>query len=140
MSDIMNECVIEWIKGDKVAGVTMPNNTKLKNRILKIAETRKEVEVTINDDGSISAGWTNLVGQEDIHIFGDEGGHDGSAELLLDMDLRSVAQLLIIPGHILLRWVVTSILWVNTITRLLSLILGKWELQSGRWVRDMSIT
>lgn len=55
MSDIMNECVIEWIKGEKVAGVTMPNNTKLKNRILKIAETRKEVEVTMNDDGSIYA-------------------------------------------------------------------------------------
>ena len=53
----------------------------------------------VNDDGSITAGWTNLVGQEDIHIFGDEGGHDGSAELLLDMDLRSVAQLLIIPGQ-----------------------------------------
>lgn len=51
----MNECVIEWIKGEKVAGVTMPNNTKLKNRILKIAETRKEVEVTINNDGSIYA-------------------------------------------------------------------------------------
>lgn len=55
MSDIMNECVIEWIKGEKVAGVTMPNNTKLKNRILKIAETRSEVEVTVNDDGSIYA-------------------------------------------------------------------------------------
>lgn len=55
MSDVMNECVIEWIKGEKVAGVTMPNNTKLKNRILKIAETRKEVEVTMNDDGSIYA-------------------------------------------------------------------------------------
>lgn len=55
MSDIMNECVIEWIKGEKVAGVTMPNNTKLKNRILKIAETRSEVEVTMNDDGSIYA-------------------------------------------------------------------------------------
>lgn len=55
MSDIMNECVIEWIKGEKMAGVTMPNNTKLKNRILKIAETRKEVEVTMNDDGSIYA-------------------------------------------------------------------------------------
>lgn len=55
MSDIMNECVIEWIKGEKVAGVTMPNNTKLKNRILKIAETRKEVEVTMNADGSIYA-------------------------------------------------------------------------------------
>ena len=55
MSDIMNECVIEWIKGEKVAGVTMPNNTKLKNRILKIAETRSEVEVTMNADGSIYA-------------------------------------------------------------------------------------
>ena len=55
MNDSMNECVIEWIKGEKVAGVTMPNNTKLKNRILKIAETRKEVEVTMNADGSIYA-------------------------------------------------------------------------------------
>ena len=55
MSDVMNECVIEWIKGEKMAGVTMPNNTKLKNRILKIAETRKEVEVTMNADGSIYA-------------------------------------------------------------------------------------
>ena len=53
----------------------------------------------VNDDGTITAGWTNLKGQEDIHIFGDAGGHDGTAELLLDMDLRSVAQLLIIPGE-----------------------------------------
>ena len=52
----------------------------------------------VNDDGSITAGWAELKGQDDIHIFGDVGGHDGSAELLLDMDLRSVAQLLIIPG------------------------------------------
>lgn len=55
MSDCMNECVIEWIKGDKIAGVTMPNNTRLKTRILKIAEERDEVEVTVNNDGSIYA-------------------------------------------------------------------------------------
>ncbi len=54
----------------------------------------------VNDDGSITAGWTNLIGQQDINIFGDEGGHDGTEELLLDMDLRSVAQLLIIPGPV----------------------------------------
>ena len=53
---------------------------------------------TVKDDGTVSATWENLQSQENIHIFGDEGGHDGSAELLLDMDLRSVAQLLIIPG------------------------------------------
>ena len=53
----------------------------------------------VNDDGTITAGWTNWKGQKDIHIFGGEGGHDGNAELLLDMDLRSVAQLLIIPGE-----------------------------------------
>lgn len=52
----------------------------------------------VEDDGTVSAKWDNLKGQKNIHIFGDEGGHDGSAELLLDMDLRSVAQLLIIPG------------------------------------------
>ena len=52
----------------------------------------------VEDDGTVSAKWDNLKGQKNIHIFGDEGGHDGSAELLLDMDLRSVAQLLIIPS------------------------------------------
>ncbi len=52
----------------------------------------------VNDDGTIAAKWENLIGQRDIHIFGDEGGHDGKDELLMDMDLRSVAQLLIIPG------------------------------------------
>lgn len=52
----------------------------------------------VEDDGTVSARWDNLKGQKNIHIFGDEGGHDGSAELLLDMDLRSVAQLLIIPS------------------------------------------
>ena len=57
-----------------------------------------DFSATVNDDGSITAGWTDLVGQEDIHIFGGAGGHDGKEELLLDMDLRSVAQLLIIPG------------------------------------------
>ena len=53
----------------------------------------------VEDDGTVSAKWDNLKGQKNIHIFGGEGGHDGSAELLLDMDLRSVAQLLIIPGE-----------------------------------------
>jgi hypothetical protein len=53
----------------------------------------------VEDDGTVSAKWDNLKGQKNIHIFGDEGGHDGNAELLLDMDLRSVTQLLIIPGE-----------------------------------------
>ena len=57
-----------------------------------------DFSATVNDDGSISAKWDNLIGQKDIHIFGDDGGHDGKNELLMDMDLRSVAQLLIIPG------------------------------------------
>jgi hypothetical protein len=57
-----------------------------------------DFSATVNDDGSISAKWDNLKGHKDIHIFGDEGGHDGKNELLMDMDLRSVAQLLIIPG------------------------------------------
>ena len=56
--------------------------------------------VKIEDDGSIVPEWTDLEshGAEDVHVFGDGGGHDGTNELLLDMDLRSVAQLLIIPG------------------------------------------
>ena len=57
-----------------------------------------DFSATVNDDGSISGQWTSLKGQKDIHIFGDEGGHDGSEELVMDMELRSVAQLMIIPG------------------------------------------
>ena len=53
-NDSMNECVIEWMKGDKVAAITMPSNTKLKNRLLKLKEQRPdEVDVMINKDGSV---------------------------------------------------------------------------------------
>lgn len=53
---------------------------------------------TVGKNGSITARWTDLEGQENIHIFGDEDAHEDGDELDLDMDLRSVAQLLIIPG------------------------------------------
>ena len=55
MTDTMNECVIEWIKGDKECAVTMPKGTKLYNRIVKLAETNDDVTVHINKDGSMFA-------------------------------------------------------------------------------------
>ena len=55
MSDTMNECVIEWIKNDTTASVTMPIGTRLYNRIKKLAETNDDVHYWINKDGSMFA-------------------------------------------------------------------------------------
>jgi hypothetical protein len=51
------EFAIEWVKGDKVATVTLPGNSKLNSRVRKLAEERPD-EVSIrheNRDGSIVA-------------------------------------------------------------------------------------
>lgn len=55
MNDTMNECVIEWIKGDKVAGVTMPKGTRLYNKILKMAQNSEDISIKISKDGSMYA-------------------------------------------------------------------------------------
>ena len=56
MSDnTSNECVIEWLRGDKTAAVTMPANTKINNKIKKLALSNKEISLTVNQDGSIFA-------------------------------------------------------------------------------------
>ena len=53
--DMMNENVIEWIRGDKAAGVTLTSG-RLANRVKKLAETREDVEIVAqNKDGSIFA-------------------------------------------------------------------------------------
>lgn len=53
--DMMNENVIEWIRGDKVAGVTLTSG-RLANKVKKLAETREDVEIVAqNKDGSIFA-------------------------------------------------------------------------------------
>ena len=60
-----------------------------------------DFSATVNDDGSITAGWKLYEDknyQRDVDIFGNKGGHGTGEELYLDMDFRSVAQLLIIPG------------------------------------------
>ena len=53
--DSVNECVIEWLRGEKTATVTMPNNTTLKSKILNLAKKNACVEVFENKDGSILA-------------------------------------------------------------------------------------
>lgn len=55
MSDAVNECVIEWIKGEKVATVTMPSHTRLNNKIRKLASSTMAVTYVENKDGSIVA-------------------------------------------------------------------------------------
>ena len=60
-----------------------------------------DFSATVNDDGSITAGWKLYEDknyQRDVDIFGNKGGHGTGEELYLDMDFRSIAQLLIIPG------------------------------------------
>ena len=51
------ECVIEWVRGDKVAAVTFPSRTKLGRKVRKLAEECPE-DVIIrheNKDGSFVA-------------------------------------------------------------------------------------
>lgn len=53
--DSVNECVIEWLKGEKTATVTMPSNTRMKSKIVKLAEKDSAVTYIENKDGSILA-------------------------------------------------------------------------------------
>ena len=55
--DGVNENVIEWLRGDKVAAVTAPSKSKLKGMITRLAEKcPDEVEILErNKDGSIFA-------------------------------------------------------------------------------------
>lgn len=50
----MNEFAIEWVKGGKYAGVTVPSGTALKSKILRLAKERPDqVEIiSENEDGS----------------------------------------------------------------------------------------
>lgn len=52
----------------------------------------------INDDGSIEAGWpeNKLAVAEDVNVFGDDD--ETASGLYLDLDPRTVAQLMVIPG------------------------------------------
>lgn len=51
----MNEFVIEWIKGDEYAGVTVPSGTALKSKLIRLAnQNPDEVKImTENEDGSL---------------------------------------------------------------------------------------
>ena len=55
MSDSVIECVIEWLKGEKVATVTMPRGTRLANKLKKLALENESVDIFINKDGSVLA-------------------------------------------------------------------------------------
>ena len=50
----MGEFVIEWIKGNEYAGVTVPSGTALKSKLMRYAQERPDEVKTmaINKDGS----------------------------------------------------------------------------------------
>ena len=57
MAENMNEFCIDWTRGAETAGVTLPNATAMKSRVMKLAEKHPD-EVKIlatNPDGSIFA-------------------------------------------------------------------------------------
>lgn len=52
----MNENVIEWLNGDEYMIITAPNASRLKGKVLKLAETNSDIKVIRdNPDGSIMA-------------------------------------------------------------------------------------
>ena len=53
MSDAMKECVIEWSKGDSIAAVTMPSNTRLNSKLRRLNETHDEMDLLLNEDGCV---------------------------------------------------------------------------------------
>lgn len=57
MAESVNEFDICWCRGDEVAGVTCPNSSAMKSKVLKLAEEHpNEVKIlAINKDGSIYA-------------------------------------------------------------------------------------
>lgn len=50
--DGVNECVIEWFRGDVMASVTMPGHTRLNSRLKKLAADGL-IDILLNKDGSI---------------------------------------------------------------------------------------
>lgn len=57
LANNVNECVIEFVRGDKTASVTAASSTRLNGRIKKLAEQfPEEVQIlSTNEDGSIFA-------------------------------------------------------------------------------------
>lgn len=57
MNSGVNECAIDWVRGDTYAGVTAYNNSRLKGRIERLAEKFPDDVKIINrnEDGSIFA-------------------------------------------------------------------------------------
>lgn len=53
----MNENVIEWLRGSDIAGITAPAGSRLKGRVVKLAQSHPDqVEIVKeNPDGSIFA-------------------------------------------------------------------------------------
>lgn len=58
MNDYSSTCeiAIEWVKGDDIAYITAYNNSKLKGKLLKYANSNDDCKIVVeNPDGSILA-------------------------------------------------------------------------------------
>ena len=51
----MREIVIEWFSGEKTASITAYSGSRLKNKIVKLAQEHSDVSIVENTDGSIFA-------------------------------------------------------------------------------------
>lgn len=51
----MNENVIEWLKGQQTVAITLTSGSKFANKIVKLSEIHNEIDVRVNQDGSIFA-------------------------------------------------------------------------------------
>lgn len=68
--DSVNECVIEWLRGEKTATVTMPSNTRLNKKLRNLALKTPTIIEVENKDGSILAhipeSWIKIVPPREI--------------------------------------------------------------------------
>ncbi len=50
-----NECVIEWLKGQKTVSVTFPSNSRWANKIRNLAQKSSDVSVIADANGYLFA-------------------------------------------------------------------------------------
>lgn len=90
MDDTMNEFVIEWFRGNPNANITIPNNTRMKTKVLKLIKESCVGDYIENKDGSVYA----TIPVEWIHIHPkrrvSEEQREASRKRMIDLKAKGV--------------------------------------------------
>ena len=93
--ETMNENVIEWIRGDQRAAVTSPANTRMANKLLRLAADHPEdVDIIVNHDGSVfghvPAKWIKMIPSKAVSEDQREKAREWMKQLRSEMSRTAV--------------------------------------------------